>query len=247
MEVNEMSNYAEGINRMWEEVEGKRTKPEHTEYDNWEKLKAEYYGKKCCAQSEWGLIDFDPDERLEVAGGEKLTYDEYLDIMKASGRKMRHYFELCYYNCSGCEFKGQIEKKSKGKVCFKRIFVSGMYGDGTHFNGKEDHVWMAAAGFEKYGAGDCLSFTAEVYRYLKTGNGKAIDFSLRCPERIKKIQSYEIPSDDELLMQSIGQVVCEVCMFNEYCCMGMCIADREWRENMKQQLFNAVKGMSGKL
>ena len=66
-----MSNYAEGINRMWEEVEGKRTKPEHTEYDSWEKLKAEYYGKKCCAQSEWRLIDFNPDERLAVAGGEK--------------------------------------------------------------------------------------------------------------------------------------------------------------------------------
>lgn len=101
---------------------------------------------------------------------------------------------------------------------------------------------MPGDGFEKYETGDCLSFGAEVYRYLKTGSGKAIDFSLRRPERIRKIQSYEIPSDDELLMQSIDEIVCEVCMFREHCCLGLCIADRKWRENMKRQLYNAVKG-----
>lgn len=34
-------------------------------------------------------------------------------------------------------------------------------------------------GFKKYKVGYCLSFIAEIYRYLKTGNGKIIDFSLK--------------------------------------------------------------------
>lgn len=236
-----MGNFDEGINFIWEEVEGKRPKPKHTERDKWEEIKADYYGRKCSVQTEWGMIDFDPDEIRKVEGGEKLSYEEYLDIMKGSGRKIRRYFELCYYNCCGCDFKGQIEKKSKGNICFKRIFVSGMYGDGTCFYGKEDHVWMSENGFERYQGGDCLSFTAEVYRYLKTGNGKVIDFSLRNPERIRKTGFYDIPNDDELLMQSIDQLVCEICMFSEHCWMGMCIADQEWRENMKRRLFDSVK------
>ena len=43
----------------------------------------------------------------------------------------RQYFELCY--CGGVlsNFKGQIEKKSKGIICFKRIYVSGIYSDGV--------------------------------------------------------------------------------------------------------------------
>ena len=49
----------------------------------------------------------------QVVGGETLTYDEYLEIMKASGNKVRHYFELCYYDCVEYEFKGQMKRKSK--------------------------------------------------------------------------------------------------------------------------------------
>lgn len=178
----------------------------------------------------------------DVVGGENLTYDEYLDIIKESGCKTRHYFELCYYDSFLNDFKGQIEKRSKRKICFKRIFVSGMYSDGLCFYGREDHVWMDDKGFEQYEVGDCLSFTAEIYRYLKTGNGKSIDFALRNPDDIKKIDTYELPTDDDLLMQCIDQMVCEVCMFNEHCYMGMCIANKEWREGMRKTLFDAAKG-----
>lgn len=83
------------------------------------------------AQTDWGIIPFDPDMMKDVVGGEKLTYDEYLEIMKASGNKTRQYFELCYYGGVLSNFKGQIEKKSKGMVCFKRIYVSGIYSDGV--------------------------------------------------------------------------------------------------------------------
>ena len=211
-----MNHYEEGINAMWEEVEGNKPKtvPQKTDQEKWEEFKKQYYGTKCSAQTEWGIISFDPDMMKDVVGGEKLTYDEYLDIMKESGNKTRHYFELCYYDSFLNDFKGQIEKRSKGKICFKRIFVSGMYSDGLCFDGREDHVWMDNKGFEQYKVGGCLSFTAEIYRYLKTGNGKIIDFALRNPDDIKKIDTYELPSDDDLLMQSIDQMVCEVCLMN---------------------------------
>lgn len=64
-------------------------------------------------------------------------------------------------------FKGQIEKVKSKHVCFKRIFISGMYTNGTMFDGKEDHVWMDKSGFEEYAIGDGVSFGAEVYRYVK--------------------------------------------------------------------------------
>lgn len=238
-----MNHYEDGINSMWEEVERKKpSKPrEFTDDEKWEEFKQEFYETRYCVQTEWGIINFNAEDMKNVIGGEKLTYDEYLDIMRLSGNNTRHYFELCFYDCCFCHFKGQIEKISKENICFRRIFVSGMYPDGTFLDGKEDHVWMKVIGFENYQVGDCLSFTAEIYRYLKTGNGKAIDFALRNPEEIKQIESYQIPSDDELLLQSVDQLVCEACMFNKHCYMGMCIASEEWRGNMRKMLFEAAK------
>ena len=52
----------------------------------WQKLKKEFYGTKTCVQSEYGTIDFDPDSMGDVVGGDKLTYDEYLDILMRSGQ-----------------------------------------------------------------------------------------------------------------------------------------------------------------
>ena len=96
--------------------------------------------------------------------------------------------------------------------------------DGDCYEGKEDHVWMDIEPFEEYQVGDCLSF------------------GIREPYDIKKIESYELPSDDDMLMQAVDQMICEVCMFNEHCYMGMCIANEEWREGMRKTLFNAAKG-----
>ena len=114
--------------------------------------------------------------------------------------------------------------------------------DGDCYEGKEDHVWMDIGPFEEYQVGDRLSFGGEIYRYLKTKNGKQISFGIREPYDIKKIESYELPSDDDMLMQAVDQMICEVCMFNEHCYMGMCIANEEWREGLRKTLFNAVKG-----
>lgn len=235
-----MKHYEEGTNAMREEVKGKKPESvlQKTDQEAWEVCKKQYYGTKCSVQTKWGILSFDPEMMKDVVGGEKLTYDEYLELMKESGDKSRHYFELCYYESYQNKFKGQIEKRAKGKICFKRILVSGMYSDGLNFVGREDHVWLDDNGFEQYEVGDYLSFTAEIYRYVKTGNGKRIDYALRNPDDIVKIDAYELPSDDDLLMQSIDQMICEVCMFSEHCYLGMCIANEEWRGEMRRTFFN---------
>lgn len=69
-----------------------------------------------------------------------------------------------------------------------------------------------------------------------------VSFGIREPYDIKKIESYELPSDDDMFMQAVDQMICEACMFNEHCCMGMCIANEEWRERMRKIFFNAAKG-----
>lgn len=96
-----------------------------------------------------------------------MSYDEYLDVQLASlGHAYRSGFANGIFNYL-LEFKGQIEKVKPKHICFKRVFISGMYTDGTMFDDKEDHVWMDKSGFEKYNVGDSVSFCAEVYRYVK--------------------------------------------------------------------------------
>ena len=153
-----------------------------------------------------GTVDFSPNSLKEVVGGERLSYNDYLDIQIQSFGKQRSYFKSCYYNHT-MGFKGQIEKITKDNICFNRIFVSGMYPDGMMYDGKEEHVWMNKEGFEGYSIGDCLEFFAEVYPYLKTSNGKLIDYSLRNPAGIKKISSYDLPTEKDLIMQEVDQII----------------------------------------
>ncbi len=177
-------------------------------------LKKANYGKNVCTQMEGGVIFFNPDSLKEVVGAGAMTYDEYLDVQFQSMGKMRSYFEMCYFNYA-LEFKGQIERVTKSNICFERVFVSGMYGDGEMFDGKEDHVWVDKSWFESYHIGDCVKFYADIYRYVKKGNGKLIDYSLRNPKGIKKIASYELPSDGDLIIQGINQIICESCFWSE--------------------------------
>ncbi len=186
-----------------------------------QKNKDAHYGQKVAVQEENGIIDYDPEGMKDIVGGEKLSYDEYLEIQKQSQGKVRGWFQLCYYEIS-LGFKGQIERKTQNRVCFKRIFVEGMYSDGLCIDGKEDHVWMDLEGFEQFKIGDSVSFSAEVYRYLKTGNGKLIDFGLRNPTEITIIDPYELPSDDDLMRQSVEEIVCETCLFTDKC-YGICL------------------------
>ncbi len=104
-----------------------------------------------------------------------------------------------------------------------------------------DHVWFDEHEIEGYGVGDCLSFFAEPYCYIKTGKGKQIDFGLRNPQGIKKIEKYELPSDEELMLQSIDTIICETCYLNEQCFGGMCIRDKKELQSLRKDMLKAVK------
>ena len=236
-----MNHYEEGINAMWEEVEGKMSAPAHkpSEEERWKKLIKEYSHSNYVVQTEFGILDMRDDAMQDIHNGEKLTYDEYLQALFDSRNERRHCFEYCYYSDVDCTFKGQISKvdRKKGKILFKRIYISGVFMDGDGYEGKEDHVWMDSKPFKKYQVGDSVSFEGEIYRYLKTRDGKKISFGIRDPYGISKVPEYEQPSDEDMVMQAIDQIICEVCLFRDHCYMGMCIANQEWREEMRKTLL----------
>ena len=75
--------------------------------------------------------------------------------------------------------------------------------------------------------------------YVKTGNGKRIDFALRNPQGIKKIDSYELPTDDELMLQSIDAIICETCYLNEHC-SGYCVLSKQ-KKVLRQSMLDILK------
>ena len=198
-----------------------------------------HYGDDIMVMSEFGNIDFSLNGKVDIVGGEKLSYDDYLDIQIQSYGKQRSWFAMCYYSIP-CEFMGCIEKKTKKNICFKRIYVSGMYPDGDCFEGKEDHVWMDIQGFEDFKVGDCASFYADIYRYIKTGNGKVLDYSLRNPQNTRQITSYELPSDDDLIKQSINQILCETCYLSEHCNKTYCLRNQEELQALREQMPSMI-------
>ncbi len=205
------------------------------------KTKDANYKANVAVQDEKGIIDYNPDKMKDVVGGEKLSYDEYIAIQKHSEGKIRGSFQLCYYTIP-LGFKGEIDRFTKDKVCFKRIYVDGMYPDGLCFEGKEDHVWMDLKGFEQFEPGDSVSFWAEIYRYLKTGDGKIIDFGLRNPSEIKKIVPYELPSNEYLIKQELAMIVCETCMLSDNCPgSGLCLLPRGAKQKQVDAMYKFLK------
>ena len=187
-----------------------------------------------------GSIDFSEEFAKNIVGGEKLTYDECLDLQwKTKNIKKHTGFQTLYYNIP-LGFKGQIERKSNGHICFKRIYIDGMYPDGVCFSIKEDHVWMDEKGFEDYNVGDCLEFFAEVYKYIKKSDGKVIDFGLRNPEGVTKIDKYKLPTDKEIASQYIDDIICESCYMYDQCNRVSCIRNTKDKKELKKSMLNIV-------
>ncbi len=199
-----------------------------------------HYGEKISVIHEHEIIDFSPDGMKDIKSGHPLSYDEYLDIQIRSQGKERPWFALCYYNFPN-EFKGCIEIRNNQKICFQRIFVTGMYADDcSFFDGKEDHVWMDEAGFEKFEVGDCVSFYADVYRYVKTGHGKILDYGLCNPRNIEKIEAYRLPSDKQIVAQQIDEIICENCYLSEQCSRLHCMRNPKELRAVRDQMMSMV-------
>lgn len=211
------------------------------ELNEWQEEKKAHYGKDTLVSSNNGYIDFSKRSYVETETKIPLSYDDYLDLQLLTAKDCRHGFDRCYYGSSGSHFRGQIEKITKNNICFKRIYIEGDYFDLEGFEEKEDHVWVSRKGFEKFKVGDCVGFLAEPYRYVRTSNGKSIDFGIRNPELIEKIDPYELPSDEKLLEQQTDALICETCLFREHC-YGFCIANEAEKKRLKKEMLRIAKG-----
>ena len=55
---------------------------------------------------------------------------------------------------------------------------------------------------------------------------------------IRRIDEYELPSDEQLHLQAVDKIICSNrCMYNKHC-NGFCIASPKWHESMRAVLFN---------
>lgn len=215
-----------------------------SEKENWKELKKQCYGKKRVTMFGDGFINFDRDSAKNVNNGSFKSYNEYLDVQRESCGKNRKYFGLCLYNAVEYSFKGEVEHVDlkKGKVVFHRIMINGIYEDGTGFFGKEDHVWMDLEPFGDCASGDCFSFEADICCYMKQRDGKLIDYDLRNPRNVKKLDGYHVPTDEDLVDQQIRQIVCETCLFGDHCDMFMCQASKEDVEHRVEVLKSLQPG-----
>ena len=161
--------------------------------EKWQRLKEHFAGSPMGVIVMGGLIDFDPVEMARLEGA-RPTYDENLELQKAAidTECVRVSLIPAYYDCEILEsFKAQVAQidKQSGKIRFWRVLVTGWY-DGNQmfapYEGNEYDIFMDLKGFERYQAGDYLSFDAEVYRYIDTvatkeGETRIISFGLRNP------------------------------------------------------------------
>lgn len=139
------------------------------------------------------------------------------------------------------DFKGRIIKINRRGILFKRLYIDFMEMDENYVTGKEDHIWI----FDKrpffkakVKVNDCVSFTGKAYAYKR--QNKSIDFSLKDCEDIKKIDSYDLLSDEELNRQSLERIVCETCLYSEHC-YGFCIAPAGWKEARIEAMLELMK------
>ena len=70
---------------------------------------------------------------------------------------------------------------------------------------------------------------------MKTGKGKQIDYGLRNPSGVKKIDNYDLPSDEELMRQEFDLIRCEVCYLNENCDRLNCIFGGKKKKTRKKK------------
>ena len=215
--------------------------------EKWQRLKEHFAGSPMGVIVMGGLIDFDPVEMARLEGA-RPTYDENLELQKAAidTECVRVSHIPAYYDCEILEsFKAQVAQidKQSGKIRFWCVLVTGWY-DGNQmfapYEGNEYDISMDLKGFERYQAGDYLSFDAEVYRYIDTvatkeGETRIISFGLRNPKNIKRIEE----ASEELLKvdedTAIQRSICGICNRQDYCNGIQCI-NEDWAKHLREAL-----------
>jgi hypothetical protein len=138
-------------------------------------------------------------------------------------------------------FKGKVLLVRGNDICFGRLYTK-FEDDGDVVEGKEDHVWVLnAKEFLEMGVenGDCFEFNALSYPYRR--NDGSIDFALKAPTNIKKIDDYNLASREMLVLQSAKKLTCMTCIYGDYCDKKNCIAPSNYREKLTKSLLKHSK------
>lgn len=214
----------------------------------WKRLKKEFKGTGYLVEFGDGAISFSKEAMKKVANAPHLKYDEFLEAQYRSLGRQRDYFAQCLY-CGGIlTAKGKVTLIREDCILFKRLAVEIDTMDGYCTDGKENHVWVFKkhikeesdlAIFNGLKKGDCVRFDAEVQRYYRQKN-KTIDFGLYNIYGLKKIDEYEIPTDEELTEQAARRIVCKTCKFVDHC-NGFCIANKEETKERYQAIMESMK------
>ena len=151
---------------------------------------------------------------------------------------LQHYYSVGGNENAFAEFKGHVVDISPNRgYLFVRLYLKftdydWRYGDDV-VETYEDHVWVyddqpfKDAGIE---VGDNVQFSALVYAYHRKDGTE--DYSLKAPQDIKKIESYELPKENKGLSNSFfASLVCETCMYADQCYGEPCIAPEGYKEN----------------
>ena len=95
-----------------------------------ERIKQQYYGKKQLLIYDDRFVNFDPDSKNDIVGGEKLTYDEYIDIQMRSPNDKGSLF-ICAIYTPISDFLRHDRKAQQGQETdlfqphLLRLYVSG--------------------------------------------------------------------------------------------------------------------------
>lgn len=194
-------------------------------YEDVQKMTDENYGKETLAIYKHEYVDFSPTHAKEVVGAQTIGYDKYIRTQIQSIGKQRTWFKACHYGIIEkseivTKFKGKVKRKTNNRICFEYVYVYGE-GQGGSIAGHEKNVWMKKAGFPGAKPGDCFEFDAETYVYISNEHGKILDYGLRNPRNVRRIEPSELRKPNLKASWNATdlpeQLECETCLFNEQC------------------------------
>lgn len=184
------------------------------ELESWKDCKKSNYKKNTIIQDYEFTVDFSLNnyERLEK-NGTNISYDDYLDLQRISFYKdMRSHFLWIYHNLGVGDFCGKITKANNNYFCFNKIYSDAMDSyDCTFSSGIEQHVWIERKELDGVGVGDCVSFSAEVYQYVKKNGGLGLDFGLHNLSNVKRIKEYKLSSERDMLDEQVTKLLYDTC------------------------------------